>query len=188
MKLYVIRHGQSETNLRRCFTGWSQVNLTQQGIEDAKRIRPLLKDISFDKIFASDLTRAMQTAENAIPGCTYETTPLLREVGMGSLELQPREEVLPDMQAKNTAALGYAMYGGESREVFNQRVTDFLRMVETLDCKNVAVFTHWGWLMELLTQVLEVKVPGNNIVGNNCLVAVFEYENAHWKLHSWINA
>ena len=187
MKLYVIRHGQSETNLKGCFTGWAQVNLTEQGIRDAQSIRPLLKNISFDKIYASDLRRAMKTAEEAIPGCCYETTPLLREVGMGSLELQPRESVLPDMRKNNTSELGYAMYGGESREVFDQRVADFRKMVETLEYENVAVFTHWGWMMELTTQVLEVKIPGNNITGNNCVVGVFEYKNNHWKLHSWIN-
>ena len=188
MKLYVIRHGQSETNVAGCFTGWSQVNLTQKGIDDARSVRPILEGIPFDKIYSSDLHRAMQTAENAIPGCTYETTPLLREVGMGALELQPREEVLADMRRNNTAELGYAMYGGESRETFDQRVADFRHMVEGLDCENVAAFTHWGWVMELLTQILEVKIPGNNIVGNNCLVAVFEYKNDHWKLHSWINS
>ena len=187
MKLYVIRHGQSETNIKKCFTGWAQVNLTENGIQQAESIRPVLENISFDRVFSSDLHRAMKTAETALPGCKYETTPLLREVGMGSLEMQPIADVQADMKEKNTAQLGYGMYGGESREEFAVRVAEFRKMVESLDCENVAAFSHWGWLMELLTQVLEVKIPSGNITGKNCMVAIFEYENAHWKLHSWIN-
>ncbi len=187
MKLYVIRHGQSETNVKKCFTGWAQVNLTEQGVWDAERVRPILANIPFDKVFSSDLNRAMRTAEIALPGCAYETTPLLREVGMGSLEWQPIMDMQADMKEKNTAQLGYGMYGGESREEFAARVAEFRKMVQTLDCENVAVFSHWGWLMEMLTQVLEVRIPSGNITGKNCMVGVFEYENAHWKLHSWIN-
>lgn len=37
MTLYVVRHGQREINLVRRFTGWSQANLTDQGIADGKR-------------------------------------------------------------------------------------------------------------------------------------------------------
>lgn len=187
MKVYVIRHGQSETNVNKRYTGWSQVNLTQQGIDEAKSIRPILQDVKFDRIFSSDLIRAMQTAENAIPGCTYETDPMLREVGMGSLEMQPIDDVIADMRAKNTRELGYAMYGGESREDFLSRVTRFQEYLQTLDCENVAVFSHWGWIKELLNQILGFRIPNENIVGKNCCVAVFEYENAHWKLHSFIN-
>ena len=82
MKLYMVRHGQSETNLSRCFTGWSQVNLTEQGIADAKRAGEYLKGISFDRIYSSDLIRAVQTAQNAIPGCVPVQLPCLREIGL----------------------------------------------------------------------------------------------------------
>ena len=187
MRVYVIRHGQSETNVEKRYTGWSQVNLTQQGIEEAIRIRPLLEGVKFDKIFSSDLYRAMQTAESAIPGCTYETSPLIREVGMGSLELQPIDDVIADMRAKNTKELGYAMYGGESSEEFTQRVAQFREQLESLDCETVAVFTHWGWMKNFLQQVLKVKIANENIVGKNCAVAIFEYDRTNWKLHSFIN-
>ena len=55
MKLYLIRHGQSETNLRKCFTGWAQVDLTEQGRAGAVGVRPMLEKIKFDKIYSSDL-------------------------------------------------------------------------------------------------------------------------------------
>ena len=42
MKLYVVRHGESESNRDRCFSGWSQVRLTEQGRRDAQRAGELL--------------------------------------------------------------------------------------------------------------------------------------------------
>ncbi len=188
MKLYMIRHGQSETNIRKCFTGWSQVELTEQGRADAEGIRPLLERVSFDKIYTSDLIRAMRTAELAIPGCEYETTPLLREVGMGSLELQPIDEVIGDMRANNTAQVGYAMYGGETRDQLVQRAKDFLALAASQDYETVAAFSHWGLISEVLDQVLGITVPKSNIVCKNCVVAILEYTNEKWKLHSWINS
>lgn len=187
MKLYLIRHGQSETNLRKCFTGWAQVKLTEQGEADALSVRPLLEKIRFDKIYSSDLIRAMHTAELAIPGCTYETTPLLREVGMGSLELQPIADVEADMQAKNTRLLGYAMYGGESREQLLQRAADFLKLVENGGHQTVAAFSHWGFIGAVLDQVMGITIPKMRMVCKNCTVCVLEYEKEMWKLHSWIN-
>lgn len=187
MKLYLIRHGQSETNLRKCFTGWAQVQLTEQGRADAKSVRPMLEKIKFDKIYSSDLIRAMRTAELAIPGCEYETTPLLREVGMGSLELQSIKEVEADMLANNTRELGYGMYGGESKAELWQRAKDFLQLVESQNCRTVAAFSHWGFIGAVLDQVFGINLPKMNMVCKNCTVGVFEYEKGKWRLHSWIN-
>ena len=50
MKLYLIRHGQSETNLRRCFTGWAQVKLTEQGEAIAAQGREQQRDY-FEQLY-----------------------------------------------------------------------------------------------------------------------------------------
>ena len=68
MFVYVIRHGESETNLSKKWTGWLDVQLTEKGYEDAKKAAGYLKGISFDKIYTSDLMRAKQTAQTAFPG------------------------------------------------------------------------------------------------------------------------
>ena len=187
MKLYIIRHGQSETNLKKCFTGWAQVKLTEQGEADAKSVRPMLEKIRFDKIYSSDLIRAMRTAELAIPGCPYEATPLLREVGMGSLELQPIAEVEADMKANNTSELGYAMYGGESKVQLRQRAKEFLELVQAQNCGTVAAFSHWGFIGAVLDEVFGIVLPKMRMVCKNCTVCILEYEKEQWKLHSWIN-
>ena len=89
MKLFLVRHGQTVTNATGCWTGWYDAPLTEQGREDAIRARGFLSDLSFDKVYSSDLSRARDTALLALPGCTPEQTPLLREINVGSYATQP---------------------------------------------------------------------------------------------------
>ena len=62
-KLVMIRHGQSEWNLRNLFTGWTDVDLTERGVAEAKAAGQLLRKekIEFDLAFTSVLTRAIRT-------------------------------------------------------------------------------------------------------------------------------
>ena len=185
MKLYLIRHGESETNLAGHYTGWSQVNLTEKGVRDAEGVRPIIQNIKFDKIFSSDLLRAMKTAETAIPGCTYETTPLLREVNVGNLALKPfppkddpRRELMVD---------GFAPFGGESYAELRERVAEFLEMAKTLDCENVAAFTHAGFLRNMLSIVLSANISTMNFVCANCCMVILELRNGNWMLYGIVN-
>ena len=61
--LVLVRHGQSDWNLKNLFTGWKDPDLTEQGIAEAKSAGRKLKEqgLSFDLAFTSDLTRAQHT-------------------------------------------------------------------------------------------------------------------------------
>tara|TARA_B110000438_G_scaffold219598_1_gene212563 strand:- start:416 stop:1096 length:681 start_codon:yes stop_codon:yes gene_type:complete len=60
-KLILIRHGQSTYNEENRFTGWKDVGLTNKGMLEAKNAAVLLKDLSIDLAFTSDLKRAQNT-------------------------------------------------------------------------------------------------------------------------------
>ncbi len=66
--LVLLRHGQSEWNLANRFTGFTDVELTDEGREEAVNAGKLLKDadIEFDQVFTSTLKRANDTAELAL--------------------------------------------------------------------------------------------------------------------------
>jgi len=186
MKIYVIRHGESENNLNEKWTGWYDTPLTEKGREDAKAAGEILCGVSFDKIYASDLSRAMNTARIAIPNCEFEVSPLLREVNIGSLENKP-SKILNDEQLSRVFANGYGDFGGESNEEFFNRVVSFARGLESSGYENVALFTHAGWLRRMLNFVIGLTMPRQNVVCNNCTVGIFEYKNGAWRLYSWIN-
>lgn len=61
--LVLVRHGQSDWNLKNLFTGWKDPDLTPQGVSEAKAAGARLKarGIGFDVAFTSDLTRAQHT-------------------------------------------------------------------------------------------------------------------------------
>lgn len=63
--LVLVRHGQSEWNLKNLFTGWKDPALTEQGIREAHEAGRKLKarGLHFDKAYTSGLSRAQQTLE-----------------------------------------------------------------------------------------------------------------------------
>lgn len=186
MRVYVVRHGESETNQSKRWTGWLDVHLTAKGKADAQKVSEFLKGISFDKIYTSDLSRAIETAEIAIPNCHYEKTPLLREVNVGSLANQPIS-VLSDSQRLQASKNGYADFGGEMKDELYKRILQFRKELETQNYETVSVFTHAGWMCGLLDTVVEERLQRKHICCNNCTVAIFEFQNEIWRLHSWIN-
>lgn len=186
MRVWVIRHGESETNRDGLWTGWLDVPLTDKGREDAVAARRVLSGVPFDRIYTSDLQRAKTTAELAIPGCQYEQKPILREINVGNLAGKPLSAVM-DQNNRPMNCDGYGSFGGETTEAFSNRVATFMRSLESEDCENIAVFSHGGFLRKFLDLVVGTELPRKHICCNNCAVAIFEYDNSVWQLHSWIN-
>src|SRR5690349_3713742 len=62
-KLVLLRHGQSDWNRENRFTGWTDVDLSAAGIEEARTAATLLRDhgFTFDVAFTSVLKRAIRT-------------------------------------------------------------------------------------------------------------------------------
>lgn len=61
-KLILLRHGQSVWNKRNLFTGWVDIPLSQEGVQEALRAGEKLADTPIDLIFVSSLVRALMTA------------------------------------------------------------------------------------------------------------------------------
>ena len=67
-KLVLIRHGQSQWNLSNQFTGWVDVDLSDEGVKQAKNAGKLIKEagLEFDQAYTSVLTRAIKTLHYAL--------------------------------------------------------------------------------------------------------------------------
>ena len=188
MKLYLVRHGQSVTNLERRFTGWAQVPLTEQGAADARRAGKKLRGLYFDRIYSSDLIRAVQTAREALPGCEPVQLPELREINLGSLNERPFDECMAEYGErlqKDRMAHDFSAYGGENEEMLRGRVRAFLGRLESDPCDQAAAFSHAGFIQCVLNVVLGVEVDRSRIRCANGSVSVFEYRDGRWMLDSW---
>ena len=62
-RLILVRHGQSVWNASNRFTGWTDVGLSEQGVEEAEDAGRQLSEIWIDVVHTSDLVRAQRTAE-----------------------------------------------------------------------------------------------------------------------------
>lgn len=81
-----MRHGQSEWNKLNLFTGWVDIPLSQEGIDEAIKGGLLIKDIPFDVVFTSTLVRAHMTLILAMLQHSSRKTPVFMHKGEGKLE------------------------------------------------------------------------------------------------------
>ncbi|MFZ5691101.1 MAG: 2,3-bisphosphoglycerate-dependent phosphoglycerate mutase [Pseudomonadota bacterium] len=79
--LVLVRHGQSEWNLKNLFTGWRDVDLTEQGVAEAKEAGRKLKakGIVFDVGFTSALKRAQRTLDLLLAEMGQTGIPIVRD-------------------------------------------------------------------------------------------------------------
>ena len=188
MKLYLVRHGQSEYNLSKNFSGWAQISLTEKGIEDARRAGEYLQKISFDRIYSSDLKRAIQTAQTALPGCEPIQTPLLRENNVGSLMHKPVAEMEalygPRFWVVPTGS-DFTVFGGEDHDMVRARVRAFLDLLEADPCEQVVAFAHEGILRCMMDLVFDLEFQRHHLRCPNVTIGVFSFENGQWFMEGW---
>ena len=93
MKLYAIRHGRTDWNVRKIMQGRTDTPLNEEGIAQAYETKEALKPYTFDHVFASPQKRAWQTAEIVTEGRGLTLIPAdaLRERSYGEFEGRGRD-------------------------------------------------------------------------------------------------
>jgi 2,3-bisphosphoglycerate-dependent phosphoglycerate mutase len=78
--LVLVRHGQSDWNLKNLFTGWRDVDLTEKGVAEAREAGRKLKaqGIKFDVAFTSALKRAQRTLDLMLTELGQTTIPIFK--------------------------------------------------------------------------------------------------------------
>ena len=121
--LFLVRHGETVDNARQIMQGQTQGCLNERGREQAQQVARRLADEPIDAVVASDLQRAIQTAEiiAAPHGLSVSTTPLLRERDWGSFT----GRFIPDLKGEVWPD------DIESEPKLLQRAADFLQDITT---------------------------------------------------------
>ncbi len=88
---YLVRHGETDWNVKKIIQGHSDNPLNQTGEKQAKELAKKLKNVHFDTVFSSDLLRAKRTAEIIAQEkkLAVKTNQFLRERAFGKLEGKP---------------------------------------------------------------------------------------------------
>ena len=93
MKIYFVRHGETDMNARNMFYGWYDADINEKGIAQAEELRAAFETIHIDAIYSSDLKRAYHTAEIIANGREIQPVPEIRELYYGDWENRTWEEM-----------------------------------------------------------------------------------------------
>ena len=127
--IYLIRHGQSESNLAGLLVGRSNPPLTDLGRTQAAALRPLLTGVV--EVWTSPLQRARETAAVALPDVPATVHAAFIEVDYGSLDGTPLAALTKDQWEEMEGDHERPFGGGESLAEVDRRVHPVLESLRT---------------------------------------------------------
>jgi broad specificity phosphatase PhoE len=143
--LLLARHGETDWNRDGIWQGWADPPLNETGRAQARALAEQLRDVPFDAVYASDLQRALETAEILAepPGVPVRTDAGLREIDIGSWSGLTRAEIderFPHGERPD----------GETREQHAARVLAAVeRIARANPGRRVLLVTHGGTMRAL---------------------------------------
>ena len=122
IKLVLVRHGQSMWNLENKFTGWTDVELSEQGIKEAKEAGKILKEkgFHFDLAFTSVLKRAEDTLDYILKEMGEEDIEIKRSWKLNERHYGALQGLNKDETKKK--------YGDEQVLLWRRSITSFMMM------------------------------------------------------------
>jgi|TARA_B110000914_G_scaffold221260_1_gene232743 2,3-bisphosphoglycerate-dependent phosphoglycerate mutase len=153
-KLVLVRHGLSVYNDQNRFTGWKDVELNQQGNEEAEQAGLILKNINFDLAFTSNLVRAQNTLEIILKEIEKNDLPIEKNIALnerdyGDLIGQNKTEAAEKFGSEQVhiwrRSYDIPPPGGESLKDTAERVIPYLQkqiMPHVFNGKNILVSAH----------------------------------------------
>ena len=192
--MVLLRHGQSVWNAENKFTGWTDVDLSPKGEEEAKSAGEKLAEICFDVIHTSELIRAQKTAKIVMLQNTASNNPptrqdqRLNERHYGSLQGLNKDETREKFGEEQVhiwrRSFDVPPPDGESLEMCAERTLPYLTEEIEPDLnsgKNVLVAAHGNSLRSIVMcienlspeEILSVEIPTGSPIH-------YEYENGEY--------
>ena len=187
MKIYLIRHGETDRNKVKCLQGRTDIELNEYGRELAYKTAEGLKEVDFDMIFTSPLKRARETAEiirrgRNVPVIIEER---IQEISFGECEglcYGKDNYSIPDKDFMNffDQPERYAVpVAGESFEEVIARTGEFLKELadkREYQDKTILLSTHGCALKAILANVRNTPLAQfwGEGVHKNCAVSLVE--------------
>jgi len=170
--LVLVRHGQSDWNLKNLFTGWKDPDLSPKGVDEARTAGLRLKeqDLTFDVAFTSALTRAQHTLELMLGELGQPMLPSHRDAALNERDYGELSGLNKDDARKKWGeeqvhiwrrSYDVAPPGGESLKDTVARVLPYYAqhiLPAVLDGQRVIVAAH-GNSLRALVMVLDRLTP-----------------------------
>lgn len=203
LKLYIVRHGQTEWNVLEKFQGQLNSPLTKEGKDKVKKTALELSNVEFEAVYTSELGRTIGTAEIILENNNFEKTKNeneklklqklneLNEIyfgkwqGMDFKEIfvkYPKEAHNYFYDVKNYCAKN--VEGEELKDGLERFLRGLNKIVKENNCGNVLIVTH-GTVLELFFNYIENKeahdLDERKLIGNG-EYKVFVFENKKYTM------
>lgn len=186
MKIFLLRHGESTSDVEDRYGGDYDDHLTPKGLAEAKELAEKLADKGIEVIYSSPRIRAKETADilKDYLNCKMEINSDLRErnaygVLTGMVKAEAKEKY-PEM-AEALKFYGNTIEGAESYENFKERVRRVFEELTSSQHETIAILTHGGPIRCFFREVIklgELKSLGD------CAVFELEKNDSNYKLMS----
>ena len=192
-QVIIVRHGQTEWNLKLVRQGHLDSPLTEKGVAQANALAQRLAQEKFTALYSSDLGRAVQTARliaNAT-GHRIITDQRLRERHLGIFQGLSGEEIRKrfpeEYRCHRTMGPTYIIPGGESVEQQVARNIGYLNEIaEKHSGEAIVVVSHGGVLSGLFRHTFSIPFEApRRFEFTNAGLNVFVYDQGNWFLQTW---
>lgn len=187
--IFLVRHGETRWNVGEVFRGRADVPLNERGIEQATAVGKALSGIGFKAIYASPLSRAMETAQKiADPqGMEVLTDEGLIDINYGEWEGTAKDEIeikYPDLYRRwITAPHEVTFPGGESITDVRERAFEAtLKLARMHEGETIALVSHRVPNKMILSAVMGME-PSRfwDIEQDTACINVFRYDKGDGK-------
>ena len=163
MRLWLVRHGETEANVAGLYSGHAPTPLTERGIAQAQTLGTLLRNVPVDNVLCSELERARHTTQLILGDreVPVRNMPELNEMFLGDWEMRHHRDLARE-DAENYAVWcndwqNATPTNGEGFQAFSQRVERFIaQLADYKTCQNLLVVSHQGVLSVLIARLLSM--------------------------------
>ncbi len=194
MEIYIVRHGETMWNREKRLQGHKDIMLNESGIEAAKRTGDALKDVHFDKIYSSPLTRAYDTAMY-IKGdrdISIIKDDRIKEIKLGDLEGKRGEDLINDEESTfryffTQPQLFVPDENGESFEELIARAKDFMQneIEPNADkLERVMIVAHGAMNKAIVSYIKNNTIDKfwDGAVQKNCNIIIANYKKCKYEV------
>ncbi|MBQ7351276.1 MAG: histidine phosphatase family protein [Clostridia bacterium] len=178
MRLFVVRHGQTDINIQYRINSLNDEDINSEGIRQAESLRENMRDIDYDIIISSPLTRALHTAQ--IINCREKEIVVddrIIERKAGKMTLASLNDVDNIDWWRISPVADY--YDAETVVNLIERIRLFLKDIqEKYKNKNIVLVTHGGVSKAIRTCIQGVPENGSlaSYSQKNCEILQFEFD------------
>ncbi|MFH1199235.1 MAG: histidine phosphatase family protein [Candidatus Omnitrophota bacterium] len=185
-KLILIRHGQTQWNLKKKYCGFADIGLNATGKQQAKKLQKRLKNQVIDKIYVSDRKRAIQSAKILFKERKIKIVPGLKEMNFGIFEGLTYKQIIKKYGKLYSKWLNkpysITLPKGEGLKGLEKRVAKAIKKIVSLNKnKTMAIVCHGGVTSAFLNYILKTKDFWGRVTDSTSLTIV-EITNNKWKI------